>query len=91
MLQPAYPNGAYSSNSFDAMSNNKRTMIFTENSLTKVEYWAGCAIAFGVGYLVLSHVTFPVAVSWLIIGAGALVRVVARFRLERTGNNESQQ
>ena len=67
------------------------TVKFTEENLMKTDYWAGCAIVFGVGYLVLSYLTFPVAASWLIIGAGALLRVMARFRLQRIHHNESQQ
>ena len=59
--------------------------IKTERVLILVEHWASCAIAFGIGYWMLSYLKSGVAlmIALALACLGAFAKLVAHSRLQR--------
>jgi len=59
--------------------------IITQRVLILTEHWASCAIAFGLGYWILSAVKHEPAVliAFAVVGVGAFVKLITHSRLKR--------
>ncbi|MEW6160472.1 MAG: hypothetical protein AB1813_23825 [Verrucomicrobiota bacterium] len=63
----------------------------SQNFLMRAHFWASCAMVFGIGYLVLSRISYGILVAGLLIFIGALAKLVIHARCQslqrQTGGN----
>ena len=60
-----------------------------ERCLMASHLWSSCALSFGLGYLVLSHVTYGIVIAWLLAVLGALVKAVVLSRSQRYADSRA--
>ena len=55
----------------------------SESKLLRGNLWASCAMAFGLGHIVLSQIEYGIVVALLLMLCGVIAKSLIRSRLER--------